>query len=405
MNKNISLFLALTILAPGVSAQTLVTDKVFSPNSFWYTPIPANAPLHPNSANYVKDFLRQRAKYYNTVNINTRDYTSPVYVADANVPKVKVEQWDCQKKGYSDKGLAEQWAAVPIPAYAVQSKGTDGEMTIYQPSSDTLWEFWQARKINGKWQACWGGRLTDVSKSSGIFNKHYGTTATSLPFIGGQITPDELRRGEIRHVMGISLVEVEHSNIFSWPASRSDGWNPGKTPNRIPEGMRLRLDPKVNVDSLKMSKAAKTIAKAAQKYGFVVWDKAGAISLRAQNAYTYISQGQPDPYPALFENKPNYAVLDGFPWEKLQFMPMNYAVQQSSAATAPSASQSAPAPAATQPAPAPAPSATPPTAAPIATPPPVTNPAPKPVAKPKPTPRPKQKPNPNPPWWERLFRR
>jgi hypothetical protein len=323
------------------SAETLLTDKVFAPNSFWYTPLPANPPLHPNSANLVKEFLRQRDTYYNTVTINTRDYTSPVYVVDNSVRKVKVSEWDCQKKGYTDKGLAAQWQAVPIPDYAVQSKGTDGEMTIYQPATDTLWEFWQARKVGGEWQACWGGRLVNASKSDGTFPRFYGTTATGLPFIGGQITPDELRRGEIRHVIGISLVEVENAAIFSLPANRSDGWNPGRDPNRIPEGLRLRLDPTVNVDKLPISKAAKTIAKAAQKYGFVVWDKSGAIALRAQNAYTYLSQGKPDPYPALFEGRPNYSVLDGFPWDKLQFMPLNYDGKSTVPAAVPAATQPA----------------------------------------------------------------
>ena len=312
------------LVSPGVSAGNSPTDRIFAPDSFWYTPIPADAPLHPDSANLVKDFLRQKSTYYNTVNINTRNYSSPVYVVGPGVPTTRVRQWDCQKKGLSDKSLAEQWSDVPIPAHAMPSKGTDAEMSIYQPSTDALWEFWQMRKRGGEWQACWGGRMTQVSRNDGIFPGHYGTTATSLPFIGGQITPEELRRGEIRHVIGLSLVEVEHFNIRSWPANRSDGWNPDKRPHRIPEGMRLRLDPAVDVESLPMGRAGKIIARAAQKYGFVVWDKSGAIALRAQNAYTYISQGQPDPYPALFEGKPDYAVLQGFPWDKLQFLPMNY---------------------------------------------------------------------------------
>lgn len=320
----IQTLLALTLASASVSAETLPTDQIFAPTSFWYTPIPANAPLHPNSANLVKEFLRQKSTYYNTVNINTRNYTSPVYIVGASVRTARVAQWDCQKKGMLDPSLGEQWSDVPIPDYAAPSRGTDGEMTIYQPSTDSLWEFWQMRKKDGAWQACWGGRMQNVSKSDGTFPGHYGTTATSLPFIGGQITPEELRRGEIRHAMGLSLVEIEHFHIRSWPAKRSDGWNPNRLTNRIPEGLRLRLDPKVNIETLPLSRAGKTIARAAQQYGFVIWDKSGAISLRAQNAYTYISQGQPDPYPALFENKPDYAVLQGFPWEKLQFLPMNY---------------------------------------------------------------------------------
>jgi hypothetical protein len=221
-------------------------------------------------------------------------------------------------------GLIPQWAAVPIPPYAEPAKGTDSEMTIYQPATDTLWEFWRARNTDGHWQACWGGRMQNVSGSDGRWPTIYGTTATGLPFLGGQITSEELRRGEIRHAIGLALVEAEAANVVSWPAKRSDGWNPKKEPNRIPEGLRFRLDPAVNVDALKMHPAGKTIARAAQKYGFVVWDKAGAITLRAQNPKSYTAIGQPDPYPAIFNGTPAYAILNGFPWDRLQFLPMDY---------------------------------------------------------------------------------
>lgn len=179
----------------------------------------------------------------------------------------------------------------------------------------------------GTWEACWGGRIKGARSNLGSFHTYYGTTATSLPFIGGQITAEELAAGVIKHVMGISLVDIEKKSIFSWPAQRSDGINPYNAAHRIPEGARFRLDPRVNVDALPMSKAGKIIAKAAQQYGFVVWDRAGAISLRAQNTYSYTQLGKPNPYPALFEGKQAYQVLNGFPWDKLQFMPMNYKVQ------------------------------------------------------------------------------
>jgi hypothetical protein len=320
-----AIFVGICQLTPGsASAASVITDAVFSPTSFWYTPIPADAPLHPNSAAFVTEFLRQKAAYYGTVTINTRDYASPVFVAAAGAPTVKVTQWDCQKKGYTDTSLAQQWAAVPIPAYAVPSKGTDAEMTIYQPSTQTVWEFWQTQLVNGQWQACWGGRLQNALTSNGVFYQYYGTTATSLPFLGGQITAEELQRGEIRHAIGIALVDAERSDIFSWPANRSDGLNPLNAPNRILEGLRFRLDPTVNVDALSMSAAGKIIAKAAQKYGFVVWDRAGALSVRAQNAVSYTALGQTDPYPALFNGHPNYDVLTGFPWNRLQFLPKDY---------------------------------------------------------------------------------
>lgn len=319
------LFAALLFcLAASAWSGDLVTDSVFAPSSFWYQPIPVDAPLHANSAAFVADLLRQKKAYYGTVSINTNAYASPVYIAEADAPTVQVTMWNCQHKSFSDEGLSRAWAAVPIPAYAQPADGNDAEMTIYQPSTDTIWEFWVTRKVNGQWQACWGGRLQPAGRSDGTWPLPYGTTATGLPFFGGQITAEELQRGEIKHAIGFSLVEVDAWNVLSWPAKRGDGYNPTNAPNRIPEGLRFRLDPSINVDALNMHPIGKIIAKAAQKYGFVVWDKAGALTLRAQNPKSYTALGQPNPYLALFGVTPVYAILNGFPWDKLQFLPKDY---------------------------------------------------------------------------------
>lgn len=310
-----------TIVNAISNASVLLTDKVFSSQSFWYTPIPTTVKYHPNNTNLVNEFNRQRVKYFNTVDINTKSWTSPVYTVPANQPTVSVGWNDCQKKGYADKAFLAQVSAVPIPNNAVLGGGTDKEMSIYQPSTDTLWELWVANKnANNQWTACWGGKLANASRSNGTFPKGYGTTASGLPFIGGQITAEELQRGEIKHAIGISLVEIEHFTIYSYPANRSDGWNPTKIPNRIAEGQRFRLDPTLNVDALPLTRAGKIIAKAGQKYGFIVWDRAGAISIRAQNPNSYAS----NPYPALFDGKPSYEILKNLPWNRIQFLPFDY---------------------------------------------------------------------------------
>ena len=168
---------------------------------------PKSVPLNPNSAAYVGEFLRQYGTYYNDVGINTAAYSTPVYAADAQARTVPVTQWSCQ--GYLDAGLNQQWSAVPIPPDAQPADGTDAEMTIYQPSSDSLWEFWQARQVHGQWQACWGGMMPEVSKNPGIWAPRYGVAATGLPFAPGQVTLQELNSGVIRHVIGIALVDAE----------------------------------------------------------------------------------------------------------------------------------------------------------------------------------------------------
>lgn len=304
--------------------KALPTDSIFAPTSFWYQRIDT-APIDVNSENWKDEFLRQKAKYYGNVKVNVYDYAAPVHVVDSTVNPVAVGFYNCQNKTYFDATFKSMISAVPIPNYAKAAVGTDGELAFYKPSTGEYWELWKARKdIDGNWTACWGGRIASTKTNAGVFYKNYGTTATSLPFIGGQITAEELARGEIKHAIGIALVDLDASWVVSYPATRSDGYNPTKIANRIAEGQRFRLDPSINVDSLNMTKAGKTIAKAAQKYGFVVWDRAGSISIRVQNAATYIAIGKSDPYPALFESKPTYAVLNGFPWERLQFMPMNY---------------------------------------------------------------------------------
>lgn len=300
------------------------SGRVFAADSFWYQPLPKDAPLHPNSENFARDFVRQLRAHYGHVTINTNRFSAPIYVVGPEVQASVVTPWDCQKRGYLDKRLAAQWQAVPIPSNAEAAHDSDGEMAVYQPATDTIWEFWKARKADGQWQACWGGRMQNVSKNGGIWQHPYGATATGLPIIGGTITVDELRRGYIDHAMGISLVEVEDWHVVSWPANRSDGYNPSRLPNRIPEGLRFRLDPQIDVDKLRLHPIAKIIAKAAQTFGFVVWDKGGAIALRAEDPTRFTTLGQPNPYPDLWKGAATSAILAGFPWDRLQFLPANY---------------------------------------------------------------------------------
>lgn len=319
-----------------------LSSHLFAPSSFWYQPIPTNAPLNPDSAAYTQNLVNQIQTYYGDVNLNTTSYAAPVYyVQTSGTPYtassdpgatplfqvgsgVDVGYNDCQNKGYVDQGLVSQWQDVPIPAGATPAQGTDSEMDIYDISTQTFWEFWVMSDSSGQWQGCWGGRIQNAGQSDGIFPNPYGGSATGLPYEAGEITAAELARGEIDHVMGIAIVNAAAWNVYSWPANRSDGYNPDNLPEQIPEGIRFRLDPSVDVDALNLTPVGRTIAIAAQKYGFVVWDKGGAVTLRLSNPASYELAGKPDPYTALFDNVPSYAVLQNFPWDRMQFLPMDY---------------------------------------------------------------------------------
>jgi hypothetical protein len=307
----------------------IVTDNIFAPTSFWYKPIPVDAPLAHNSQVLTDEFNRQRKLAYNGVcNINTKEYCAPIYVVPADQPMIPVEvlSFGGGVNTFFAESIKE---GVPIPDYAKASLGTDAEMVLYQPSTDRMWELWQARKdAAGKWTTKGGGGcMTNVSKSDGRWPHDYlGTTATRLPFMGGQITLKELKAGEIKHVLGLSIIEA-HATRFSWPARRTDGWNRLNLPeDKIPwEGMRLRLSPAVDISVIRHP-LARMIAKAAQVYGFVIWDRAGAISLRCNNTLGYVDGNinAPSVYNEILAGVPSYDIMKDFPWTQLQWMPVDY---------------------------------------------------------------------------------
>jgi len=297
----------------------------FDPFSFWYAEFPAGVQLHPDSAAFTENFCGQAR---NGVGCNVYQYTATLFnPLPADAP-IRVAPFDCFALGWNLPGLDEMWKAVPWPDAAQPSPGTDQEMTIYDANTDSLYEFWQLQQqSNGSWQACRGGRMENVSRNPGMWTGGggFGAAATGLPFAPGQVRVSELQQGHINHVIGLALGWAENWDIFSWPAQRSDGWNPDGLPHQIPEGLRCRLEPSIDVTRLGLHPVAVTIAKAAQRFGFVVWDKTGSTpSLRFENALSRTAIGEPDPYPALFEGTPEWQLLAGFPWDRLQWMPMHY---------------------------------------------------------------------------------
>jgi hypothetical protein len=192
---------------------------------------------------------------------------------------------------------------------------------VYSPDTDQLWEFWKAKqRDDGSWQACWGGRIDKVSQSEGWFPGFTGTSATGLASSAGAIGIEEAQRGEINHALAIVLPEPAKGHV--WPARRSDGFS--LDVNGIKEGTRLRLDPSVDVDALKLHPIAKMTAKAAQKYGIIVTDKAGAVALVTESGAAVKAKTGVDPWTALRTKPgaaaatPGYAIYDGFPWDKIQ---------------------------------------------------------------------------------------
>ncbi|MDQ1540502.1 MAG: hypothetical protein QOH29_1228, partial [Actinomycetota bacterium] len=128
--------------------------------------------------------------------------------------------------------------------------------------------------------------------------------------------------GSIDHALALAIVDAAPWRIVSWPAQRSDGSSGSSSP--IAEGTRFRLDPSVDVDRLNLTPVAKMIAKAAQQYGFIVTDKAGAVSVIGESGAGVQAATGVNPWTAIIGKTPSYLVMRNFPWDKLEALPRNY---------------------------------------------------------------------------------
>ncbi len=187
---------------------------------------------------------KQVTTLYNGVAaFNVSNYSTNVYTVPANQKRVDVRFDDCQKKGYVPRGshgTRGQFSQVPVPDTAVPANGSDSQLTVYSPATDQLWEFWQAKKVNGSWQACWGGRIDKVSTNPGYFSGGFGVAATVSPSPAERSASRTCRQGPSTTPSRLQLVWPAKYTTYSWPAQRSDGYS--TDPNAVPEGLRFRLD-------------------------------------------------------------------------------------------------------------------------------------------------------------------
>ncbi|HIW28657.1 MAG TPA: malectin [Candidatus Luteococcus avicola] len=296
----------------------------FASNSFFFQDV-SQAPLAANSAAQAADLAKQVRDYYGGVAaFNAHQYNVALETVGADVPTVDVTWVDCQKKGSLPADIytgAAYFKKVPIPAEAAPAVGTDGQLSIYQPSTDRLWEFWKAKKVGNTWQACWGGRIDKVSTNLGYFRESYGVSATNVSLTGGMITLADVRRGSINHAMSVAIINPAPYQQISWPAQRSDGHPASK--GLIREGQRFRLDPSLDLSKYDLTPMGRMVAEAAQTYGFIVTDKSGAVAVPTESGLREKATTGRNPWDTLL-TVPDYKVLENFPWDKTQFMPLDY---------------------------------------------------------------------------------
>ena len=311
---------------------TPVTPILFSPTSVWNEPLASDASIDPGSAAMVSGLeaevtREQQAQIGPWINVGAKGY-----VVGPNQPTVRVQLDD--STGAVRSALQAAFASVPIPANAQPGSDSDAELTVWQPSSDKLWEFFQMQHLSDGWHAEWGGAIDYVSQSPGYFNadswpgasSSWGATASSLPQSAGVITLADVQRGEIDHALAVNL-PYPCQGIYSWPAQRTDG--AGTASNCIPEGAHLRLNPSLDIPALHLPTFVQMMAEAAQRYGIIVRDQTkweigfwieDPAAADTSNPF-YDTNGDPSTTGPFQGRWPNQ-LMGYFPWSALEVLRM-----------------------------------------------------------------------------------
>lgn len=220
--------------------------------------------------------------------------------------------------------------AVPAGQTSLRDDGASVPTGGLPPTKDTA-------ETPGEWHAAYGGMIEEVSKGPGYYRDllnpdgsvreqaNWGAAATGLPLAAGLITREDIGRESIDHALAIGLANRSGSSIvragsFAAPAQRSDGRS--VSPDSIPEGARLRLDPGLDLASLSLSPFARLIAEAAQRYGMIVQDGSQSTVLYAEDPSPMMREGWANFIEAKYGRHLSRAVAE-FPWRDLEVVQMH----------------------------------------------------------------------------------
>src|SRR5204862_8002744 len=133
------------------------------------------------------------------------------------------------------------------------------------PVNRMLYEFYQARKTDGGWQASQSS-VFDLKSNKLRPDGWTSSDAAGLPIFPAVVRYDELKRGAVEHALRVTVVKTRRAYVY--PATHYASAHTDENLPRMGERIWLRTD----FDVSGFSKEVQTVLKALKKYGMFVAD-------------------------------------------------------------------------------------------------------------------------------------
>jgi hypothetical protein len=289
------------VTAPTPPAQTTATAaRWYAADSPWNTPLPADPPIHPDSAAMVSAFPPE-------VLGPTSSSVPSVWVADSSTPRVDV--------ALNFPTCGAEHFQVPIPAGARLENQHESKFAVLESDTGVEWDFFKMTSPGVKPLSSGPDCPATSSWAATVVQRHDpGWTSDGLgrsvrassTFEGaGTIRPrdtDSPPGSTWDHALALAYPLTSDGGVHPcmvWPAARCDGEHSGIS--AIPEGARIQLDPKINCStwpSMGAREWQRQLCRTLQKYGMIVIDTGGALINEYAGSYDMHPAGYHWPWEA-----------------------------------------------------------------------------------------------------------
>lgn len=299
--KNIIAIFFLTTLAFVYANNSYASSafRAFSADSYWNKPMPANAPIDPNSDLYISDAMDTSVSSPTFLRLtgapdhgsSGERWSYPIYWAEDGDPEYTI---------VPDRYGPTITARIPVDA--TPQEGSDGGIIIFDIGRNKVVEMYKA--VYDSSADTWSSTSTKryILDSNGLSKRVEGSDNDlndghrGLPSSMRAIRIDEVESGSINRRLECFWHATGRPNSstpwYYWPM---DGYERDKG-GITPEGLVIRIKQDVDLDSKGLSPAARIIAQTLKDYGCTIGDNEGGTknSLKLQRGPTEWSEVYPD---------------------------------------------------------------------------------------------------------------